>query len=115
MQGRVVRWFGTNTDITDQKKIQEELRRMNREASGKAVAAGDSEGFVKVLLGEKYEEIIGAHIIGADATELIAEYTLAMSAELTADEINASIHAHPTLAEMNHEAVLAAEGKPIHI
>src|ERR1700734_1478795 len=94
-----------------EKSLKYKVGKFPYKASGKAVAAGDSEGFVKVLLGDKYGEILGAHIIGADATELIAEYTLAMSAELTADEINASIHAHPTLAEMNHEAVLAAEGK----
>jgi dihydrolipoamide dehydrogenase len=98
-----------------EKGIKYKVGKFPYKASGKAVAAGDSEGFVKVLLGEKYEEILGAHIIGADATELIAEYTLAMSSELTADEINATIHAHPTLAEMDHEAVLAAEGRPIHI
>jgi dihydrolipoamide dehydrogenase len=98
-----------------EKGIKYKVGKFPYKASGKAVAAGDSEGFVKVLLGEKYEEILGAHIIGADATELIAEYTLAMSSELTADEINASIHAHPTLAELDHEAVLAAQGRPIHI
>ena len=98
-----------------EKGIKYKVGKFPYKASGKAVAAGDSEGFIKVLLGEKYEEILGAHIIGADATELIAEYTLAMSSELTADEINATIHAHPTLAEMDHEAVLAAQGRPIHI
>jgi dihydrolipoamide dehydrogenase len=98
-----------------EKGIKYKVGKFPYKASGKAVASGDSEGFVKVLLGEKYEEILGAHIIGQDATELIAEYTLAMSSELTADEINATIHAHPTLAEMDHEAVLAAEGRPIHI
>jgi dihydrolipoamide dehydrogenase len=106
---------GLTEKAAKEKGLKYKVGKFPYKASGKAVAAGDSEGFVKVLLGEKYGEILGAHIIGADATELIAEYTLAMSAELTADEINASIHAHPTLAEMNHEAVLAAEGKPIHI
>jgi dihydrolipoyl dehydrogenase len=106
---------GLTEKAAKEKNLKYKVGKFPYKASGKAVAAGDSEGFVKVLLGEKYEEIIGAHIVGADATELIAEYTLAMSAELTADEINASIHAHPTLAEMDHEAVLAAEGRPIHI
>jgi dihydrolipoamide dehydrogenase len=106
---------GLTEKAAKEKNLKFKVGKFPYKASGKAVAAGDSEGFVKVLLGEKYEEIIGAHIIGADATELIAEYTLAMSSELTADEINASIHAHPTLAEMDHEAVLAAEGRPIHI
>jgi dihydrolipoamide dehydrogenase len=106
---------GLTEKAAKEKGLKYKVGKFPYKASGKAVAAGDAEGFVKVLLGEKHEEILGAHIIGADATELIAEYTLAMSAELTADEINATIHAHPTLAEMVHEAVLAGEGKPIHI
>ena len=106
---------GLTEKAAKEKNIKFKVGKFPYKASGKAVAAGDSEGFIKVLLGEKYGEIVGAHIIGADATELIAEYTLAMSSELTADEINATIHAHPTLAEMDHEAVLAAEGRPIHI
>ena len=106
---------GLTERAAKEKNIKFKVGKFPYKASGKAVAAGDSEGFIKVLLGEKYGEIVGAHIIGADATELIAEYTLAMSSELTADEINATIHAHPTLAEMDHEAVLAAEGRPIHI
>jgi dihydrolipoamide dehydrogenase len=106
---------GLTEKAAKEKGLKFKVGKFPYKASGKAVAAGDSEGFVKVLLGEKYEEILGAHIIGADATELIAEYTLAMTSELTADEINATIHAHPTLAEMVHEAVLAGEGRPIHI
>jgi dihydrolipoamide dehydrogenase len=84
-------------------------------ASGKAVAAGDPEGFVKLILGEPHGEILGAHIIGADATELIAEVTLGITLEATAEELSTTIHAHPTLSEMVHEASLAGEGKPIHI
>ena len=106
---------GLTEKAVKEKGLKYKVGKFPYKASGKAVAAGDSDGFVKVILGEKHEEILGAHIIGQDATELIAEYTLAMSAELTADEINATIHAHPTLAEMDHEAVLAAEGRPIHI
>ena len=83
-------------------------------AIGKAVAMGDTEGFTKVILG-KYDEILGAHIIGPDATNLISEYSVAMRGELTADEIIETIHPHPTLSEGLREAVLAAEGRPIHI
>ena len=84
-------------------------------ASGKAVAAGSPEGFVKLIIGEPHGEILGAHVIGADATELIAELGLAVTLEATTDELSSTIHAHPTLAEMIHEAALAADGKPIHI
>jgi dihydrolipoamide dehydrogenase len=83
-------------------------------ANGKAVGSAHSEGFTKVILG-KYNEIVGAHIIGPDATNLITEYSVAMRNELTADEIIATIHPHPTLSEGLREAVLAAEGRPIHI
>jgi dihydrolipoamide dehydrogenase len=84
-------------------------------ASGKARAYGDTEGFVKLIIGEPHGEILGAHIIGAEATELIAELGLAITLEATADEIDATIHAHPTLSEMVHEASEQAYGHAIHI
>jgi dihydrolipoamide dehydrogenase len=83
-------------------------------AIGKAVAIGETEGFTKVIMG-KYGEILGAHIIGPDATNLISEFSLAMRSELTVDEISETIHPHPTLSEGVREAVLAVEGRPIHI
>ena len=84
-------------------------------ASGKARAYGDTEGFVKLIVGEEHGEILGAHIIGAEATELIAELGLAITLEATVDEIDATIHAHPTLSEMVHEASEQAYGHAIHI
>lgn len=83
-------------------------------AIGKAVAAGETEGFAKLLYGKKHGELLGAHIIGDNATELIAEMGLALDQELTIDEIHATIHAHPTMSEVIHEATLAAEGHAIH-
>lgn len=84
-------------------------------ASGKAVASNTSEGFVKVISAEEDGEILGVHIIGADATELIAEYALAMHMEATPLEIHKTIHAHPTLSEALMEAAAATEGEAIHI
>lgn len=84
-------------------------------ASGKALAVGDSEGFVKLLFGEPHGELLGAHILGAEATELIAELGLAITLEATFDEINATIHAHPTLSEAIKEATEASHGVAIHI
>lgn len=84
-------------------------------ASGRAVASGDAEGFVKILFGEPHGEVLGAHIVGAEATELIAEMGLAITLEATTDEITSTIHAHPTLTEMIAEATLAAEGRALHI
>lgn len=84
-------------------------------ASGKALAVAEPEGFVKIIYGEPHGDIIGAHIIGADATEMIAEMGLAITLEATKEEIEATIHAHPTLAEMLKEATEVASGHPIHI
>ncbi len=84
-------------------------------ASGKAVASAETEGFVKVITDTKTGEIYGAHIIGSEATELIAEYGLAMALEATVEEIHQTIHAHPTLSEANMEAAAAALGEAIHI
>lgn len=84
-------------------------------ASGKARAIGEIEGFVKIIYGEPHGEVIGAHIIGPEATEMIAEMGLAMTAEVTKDEIEATIHAHPTLSEAVHEATGVAYGHAIHI
>ncbi len=83
-------------------------------AIGKAVASAETEGFTKVILG-KYNEILGAHIIGPDATNLISEFSVAMRGELTGDEIIETIHPHPTLSEGIRESVMAAEGRPVHI
>jgi dihydrolipoamide dehydrogenase len=84
-------------------------------ASGRALAVADSEGFVKMIFDKKHGEILGAHMIGGGATELIAEVALAMNLEATSDEIEATIHAHPTLAEAIHEATSDASGHAIHI
>lgn len=84
-------------------------------ASGKAVASNASEGFVKVISAEADGEILGVHIIGAEATELIGEYALAMNLEATPREVQETIHAHPTLSEALMEAAASIEGEAIHI
>jgi dihydrolipoamide dehydrogenase len=84
-------------------------------ASGKAVAVNHPEGFVKIIVGEKYGEILGAHIIGSDATELITEYGLGMKLEATVDEIHQTIHAHPTMSEALAEAAASVHGEAIHV
>ena len=84
-------------------------------ASGKARAVGEVDGFVKLIIGEPNGEILGAHIVGPEATEMIAELGLAITLEATYEEIEATIHAHPTLSEAVHEATGAAFGHAIHI
>lgn len=85
------------------------------QASGKAVAIGETEGFVKVVIDADIEEILGVHIVHAEATELIAEAGVARSHEAIASSILETVHAHPTLSETVMEAMGAALGRPIHI
>jgi len=84
-------------------------------ASGKAFAVGERDGFVKLIFDAKYGEILGGHIIGAEATELIAEVALARSLEATGETIIKTVHAHPTLSESIMEAAANAYGEAIHI
>ena len=84
-------------------------------ASGKAFAVGERDGFVKLIFDAKYGEILGGHIIGSEATELIAEVALARSLEATGESIIKTIHAHPTLSESIMEAAANAYGEAIHI
>jgi len=84
-------------------------------ASGKAVALGDTEGFVKVVADKATGEILGVHILGPEATEMIHEFAVGRTLEATLEEIIHTIHAHPTLSEAALEATLAALGQAIHI
>lgn len=109
----------SSTGLTEQaakeKKLDYKVGKFPFTASGKAVAGDASEGFVKVITDAKTGEILGAHIIGSEATELIAEYGLAMELEATVEEIHQTIHAHPTLSEAVMEAAAASMGEAIHI
>lgn len=83
-------------------------------ALGKAIASAHTDGFVKILRGLPRGEILGAHILGDQATELISELTLARRLEATTEEIAITMHAHPTMHEATREAALASEGRVIH-
>jgi dihydrolipoamide dehydrogenase len=85
------------------------------QANGKALGMGDYAGWVKIVVDEKYGEILGASMIGPEVTELLPELTLARMMELTPHEIARNVHAHPTLSEVLMEAAHGAEGSPIHI
>src|SRR5690242_16281056 len=84
-------------------------------ASGKAVALGETDGFVKVVADKGTGEILGVHIVGPEATEIIHEFAVGRTLEATVEEIMHTIHAHPTLSEAALEATLAAVGQAIHI
>jgi dihydrolipoamide dehydrogenase len=83
-------------------------------ANGKAIAMGETEGLIKVIFDEKTGELLGAHLIGAEVTEMIQGYVIAKQAELTEEDLMHTIFAHPTMSEMMHEAVLDAYQKVIH-
>ncbi|MEL6821297.1 MAG: dihydrolipoyl dehydrogenase, partial [Calditrichota bacterium] len=83
--------------------------------NGKAQGMGETTGFVKIIYDKKYGELLGAHIIGPEATELITEVTLAKSVEATFMEVLNTVHPHPTLSEMIMEASHVAIGEPIHL
>jgi dihydrolipoamide dehydrogenase len=95
------------------KKLDYKIGRFNFSASGRARTSGETEGFVKIIRDAKYGEILGAHIIGAHATELIHELAVARENEFTVEEVDLAIHAHPTLSEAIMEAALDSMGKMI--
>lgn len=105
---------GQGEDQLKDQGIEYEKTKIPYGASGKALAAGDARGFIKILKDKETGKIIGGTIIGLHATDLIAELTLAVKNGLTAEELTETIHAHPTTAELIHEAVLKLEGGAIH-
>jgi dihydrolipoamide dehydrogenase len=88
--------------------------RFSFKASGRALALGESDGLMKLVTAGAYGRILGAHVVGPSASELIAEATLAIRLEATAEDVIATIHAHPTLAETFREAALVSAGLAIH-
>jgi dihydrolipoamide dehydrogenase len=82
---------------------------------GRAKMAGDTEGFVKIVAEKRYDQLLGVHMIGARATELVAEAAVALRLEATVEELIRTIHAHPTMSEAVGEAAHAAHGAAIHV
>lgn len=97
-----------------EKKIDYKVGKFLFSNNGRARTSGETEGFVKIIRDAKYGEILGAHIIGAHATELIHELAVARENEFTVEEVDLAIHAHPTLSEAIAEAALDSLGKMIH-
>ncbi len=97
-----------------EKKLEYKVGRFPFSANGRARTSGETEGFVKIIRDSKYGEILGAHIIGAHATELLHELVVARENEFTVEEVDLAVHAHPTLSEAVAEACLDSLGKVIH-
>ncbi|MCB9698196.1 MAG: dihydrolipoyl dehydrogenase [Alphaproteobacteria bacterium] len=106
---------GLTEEAAKAKGIAYKVGKFPFQANGKAQGAGSPEGFVKILIGDPHGEIVGAHIVGSEATEMIAEFGLARANELTADEILHTVHAHPTYSEAMFEAVAQALGRTVHL
>jgi dihydrolipoamide dehydrogenase len=107
--------FGYTEAEAREKGYEVKVGRFPFQANGKALGLGDYSGFVKLLTDAKYGEILGAHMVGPDVSELLPELTLAQMMEMTSAEIGRNVHAHPTLSEALMEAAEAAEGHAINI
>jgi len=104
----------TEAQARERHGAEVKVARYSFTASGRALALGESDGMTKIVTAGKDQRIVGVHIVGPQASELIAEATLAMRLEATVEDVVATIHAHPTLAETFREAALSAVGRPIH-
>ena len=106
--------IGLTEQQCKEKKLEYKVGKFPFSANGRARTSGEIEGFVKIIRDAKYGEILGAHIIGAHATEMIHELAVARENEYTVEEVDLAIHAHPTLSEAVAEAALDSMGKLIH-
>jgi dihydrolipoamide dehydrogenase len=106
---------GLTEDQAREKGYDVEVGKFPWVGIGRAVAAGDTDGFIKVIRDRKYSEILGAHIVGPHATELIAEFVVGRHLEATVEEMEKAMHPHPTLSEGVAEGALAALGRAIHV
>jgi dihydrolipoamide dehydrogenase len=107
--------FGLTEAQAKERGHEVKVGRFPFQANGKALGLGESSGWVKIVTDAKYGEILGAHMVGPEVTELLPELTLAQMMELTPAEIARNVHAHPTLSEVLMEAAHAASGHAIHI
>jgi dihydrolipoamide dehydrogenase len=107
--------IGLTEDQAKERKLDYQVGRFPFSANGRARSTGETEGFVKIIRDKKYGEILGAHIVGSHASELIHELTVARENEYTVEEVDLAIHAHPTLSEAIAEAALDSMGRVIHI
>jgi len=107
--------IGLTEEQCKEKKLDYAVGRFPFSANGRARGSGETEGFVKIIRDKKYGEILGAHIVGAHASELIHELAVARENEYTVEEVELAIHAHPTMAEAVAEAALDSLGRVVHM
>jgi dihydrolipoamide dehydrogenase len=107
--------IGLTEDQAKERKLDYQVGRFPFSANGRARASNETEGFVKIIRDKKYGEILGAHIVGSHASEIIHELAVARQNEYTVEEVDLAIHAHPTLSEAIAEAALDSMGRVLHI
>jgi dihydrolipoamide dehydrogenase len=107
--------IGMTEDQAKERKLDYQVGRFPFSANGRARTSNETEGFVKIIRDKKYGEILGAHIVGSHASEIIHELTVARENEYTVEEVDLAIHAHPTLSEAIAEAALDSMGRVMHI
>jgi len=107
--------IGLTEQQCKEQKLDYKVGKYNFSANGRARTSGETEGFVKIIRDTKYGEILGAHIIGAHATEMIHALAVARENEFTVEEIELAIHAHPTLSEAIAEAALDSMGRALNV
>lgn len=110
-----VAWFGMTEKEAQEAGYEVKIGRFPFSANGKALGLGETSGFAKIITDAQYGEILGAHLVGPEVSELLPELTLAQSMEMTAREIAANIHAHPTLSEVLMEAAEGVDGEYLQI
>jgi dihydrolipoamide dehydrogenase len=110
-----VAWVGKSEEQLTSEGVDYQAGAFPFAASGRAKAKGDTSGVVKIIRDRKTDRLLGAHIVGPSASELLGQPVLAMAFEGTIGDIAHTIHAHPTLSEALHEAALGADGRAIHI
>ena len=107
--------IGLTEEQAKERKLEYQVGRFPFSANGRARSANETEGFVKIIREKKYGEILGAHIVGSHASEIIHELAVARENEYTVEEVDLAIHAHPTLSEAIAEAALDSMGRVLHI
>lgn len=109
-----IAWVGRTEQQLKQEGVDYRVGQIPFIANGRALGQGDTTGFVKILADAKTDRILGVHILGNNASELIAEAVVAMEFGAASEDIARICHAHPTLSEAMHEAALAVDKRPLH-
>jgi dihydrolipoamide dehydrogenase len=108
-------WVGETEQALKAEGVSVKVGKFPFAASGRALAANDTDGFVKLIANAETDRVLGCHIVAGNASELIAQAVIAMEFGASAEDLALTVFAHPSLSEAVHEAALAVDGRAIHI